>query len=1099
MTAKNPNIIILMAFVLAGFNSHAQYDYSCEASRYSIRFDGTSSCVIAQYPFLSNFSLTGALWLRMPNTQLGKPMGLIYRNTDFCFFGLVLTAAGELKFEAKVDAAPRQGAYSDTYSGLPSTFDSVVTSGLALDANRFYHVAFTYDEHSKQCSIWVNGVVRASKILLGQIRSTYIFASLPVYSFGAVKGFYGYTYSDYFTGYIDNVVIANDVLTKPELDLVAKNEMTAAFCTEHSIATWTFEEGTGVTSANTSLMQSTSTVDDNAYINACPWVKFICSPFPVKLINPYPEMIDDNGSIRADLSAINLDRTVIGAATDGISKILVVAKTAPNKKVQFLVQGAGNGSLSSLDLITEKQSAVNTISNNDGYSAAIFNAPDGYGSNFPAGGRDVPVFVYCFDNASDPNAFTSSGKNIRLVTPPVVLVHGMWSKPDAWNNISNVLSKNFKIGKADYSEYGASSFSPNDVNSLPGRNAVREQVLLQKKDYNEIGIVTCQVDVVAHSLGGLMTRSLSQEPTFNSRENYFKGSIHRLITLGTPHKGSPLGPELLKNRTTLVYKKPNSGSVESIPFQPITLEEFLKSRGKPIGQVHEDFMANSEALKHLNTTKNIDVHAIVGDWKGDNLVLSNDVNYIAYNKLFKFALGKTHDEIFGMSEFTDCIVAEGSQLGGLDKNSTYVSKFSGTVHSKLVPTHLSSDETDNPAIIYQIGNLLTTSDKTKFSNAFPKPVAAGKPIQSKFTRISKPAGISSDDTSYVYFPRAMRNQIINLNGGDSVKIKLSIAIHGNLLIKGGFFMMKDGDFVELPKPATNQVDFLIPPDLISGTYEISVLVRDTIDRLFMDTVRFKVENIISIDSLSVYPKIITLDSNVRSTRILINGYYKTNNTRVSLNLTESKDVSYIIQDTSIISVDSTGEIVAKKPGLSTIQVKYKNLVQEILVTVTDNFALATRSPAFITFPQPPDVSIYSDPATLQAASSNYIDIRYTVLGGPVTLSESTLFLRDTGLVSVKASLPGDAYFDSAAPVIRSFRITNSPVYVFAGTGDWSNTSNWKNNLIPPSPLPAGSEIIINPVTNGECVLNINQIISKGARLTIKRGISFTIENNLTIQ
>jgi hypothetical protein len=70
---------------------------------------------------------------------------------------------------------------------------------------------------------------------------------------------------------------------------------------------------------------------------------------------------------------------------------------------------------------------------------------------------------------------------------------------------------------------------------------------------------------------------------------------------------------------------------------------------------------------------------------------------------------------------------------------------------------------------------------------------------------------------------------------------------------------------------------------------------------------------------------------------------------------------------------------------------------------------------------------------------------------------------------------------------------------FTGNGNWSNTANWSNNTLPPSILPAGSEIIINPSTGGECILDIPQTISTGSKLTILPGKKLSIAGNLLIQ
>lgn len=72
-------------------------------------------------------------------------------------------------------------------------------------------------------------------------------------------------------------------------------------------------------------------------------------------------------------------------------------------------------------------------------------------------------------------------------------------------------------------------------------------------------------------------------------------------------------------------------------------------------------------------------------------------------------------------------------------------------------------------------------------------------------------------------------------------------------------------------------------------------------------------------------------------------------------------------------------------------------------------------------------------------------------------------------------------------------------FTFTGNGDWSNAVNWNNNLIPPSTLPHGSQIIINPAGTGECVLDVLQRISSSAAITVQTGKKFRIMGNLVIQ
>ncbi|MFT3678699.1 MAG: M12 family metallo-peptidase [Ferruginibacter sp.] len=79
-------------------------------------------------------------------------------------------------------------------------------------------------------------------------------------------------------------------------------------------------------------------------------------------------------------------------------------------------------------------------------------------------------------------------------------------------------------------------------------------------------------------------------------------------------------------------------------------------------------------------------------------------------------------------------------------------------------------------------------------------------------------------------------------------------------------------------------------------------------------------------------------------------------------------------------------------------------------------------------------------------------------------------------------------------------VTSNPisaVYTFTGNGNWNVASNWVNNSIPPATLPSGSEIIINHAAGGQCLLNVTQTISAGAKLTVQTGKNLVVPGVLS--
>jgi hypothetical protein len=75
----------------------------------------------------------------------------------------------------------------------------------------------------------------------------------------------------------------------------------------------------------------------------------------------------------------------------------------------------------------------------------------------------------------------------------------------------------------------------------------------------------------------------------------------------------------------------------------------------------------------------------------------------------------------------------------------------------------------------------------------------------------------------------------------------------------------------------------------------------------------------------------------------------------------------------------------------------------------------------------------------------------------------------------------------------------SGIFEFTGSGNFSTSGNWLNSNKPGYNLPAGSEILINPISGGECILDVPLTIMLGAKLTIAPNKNLRIIGNLDIK
>ena len=135
-------------------------------------------------------------------------------------------------------------------------------------------------------------------------------------------------------------------------------------------------------------------------------------------------------------------------------------------------------------------------------------------------------------------------KNLKVAPKPVVLVHGLWSNAKAWEPWQNILTtshsydwKAFPVGEKPEKgimNTGGSFLSTDPTNSIfENSQQLGKYIRYAQEDRN-----AWHVDVVAHSMGGLITRHYIHQfmPT-DSPDG--RPQISHLVMLGTPNMGSP--------------------------------------------------------------------------------------------------------------------------------------------------------------------------------------------------------------------------------------------------------------------------------------------------------------------------------------------------------------------------------------------------------------------------------------------------------------------------------------------------------------------------------------------------------------------------------
>ena len=133
---------------------------------------------------------------------------------------------------------------------------------------------------------------------------------------------------------------------------------------------------------------------------------------------------------------------------------------------------------------------------------------------------------------------------------PVVLVHGLWSNVLAWFDEHDSSKGLASALAADGHRYGFISYDgdlgPSDTVNASKRNIYERVNNLCSSMTHAHNVACTRVDMIGHSMGGLFIRELIRQKIHNDKSlatfslSFGQGVIRRVITMGTPHFGSPL-------------------------------------------------------------------------------------------------------------------------------------------------------------------------------------------------------------------------------------------------------------------------------------------------------------------------------------------------------------------------------------------------------------------------------------------------------------------------------------------------------------------------------------------------------------------------------
>jgi hypothetical protein len=438
-------------------------------------------------------------------------------------------------------------------------------------------------------------------------------------------------------------------------------------------------------------------------------VKF--TPGPAALVDPVPTLITKAG-ITTDATLLSSYGTIVkNVAADGVTQVVVrIQATSVGEQMSLVLYNSSNtpstyapfdGSLSAIGGPPGASSVtVTAISTPNGPMAfAVYTAPDDFARlalDDTAMLRSGFIAIQSLQNAAfHPVA------NLNIVRPPVFLIHGLWDSAAGWVDFTGITAdiySRFYTGIAEWGTpmYVSGSADPVKESSI-GIVYSAPKVLKELNDFvsqfkNSTSTASVQVDVIAHSMGGLMTKGLRGVTTFTSPSNYGKGPIHKVITIGTPHLGSPLAIELLTGQNGCIDRKLDAAGLNV--FGVVTPRGYthqttgavydLQGNGLGVNSTLSPFL-----LSTVTTNLPLPMALVAGEYTDANLVglysfqssvLADLANAVCPNNTITLALAAHNWPLVMGTPYSDGIVPLTSELDNQAATSPSM-VIQGIVHS----------------------------------------------------------------------------------------------------------------------------------------------------------------------------------------------------------------------------------------------------------------------------------------------------------------------------------------------------------------------------------------------------------------------------------
>ncbi len=488
---------------------------------------------------------------------------------------------------------------------------------------------------------------------------------------------------------------------------------------------------------------------------------------------------------------------------------------------------------------------------------------------------------------------------IRIYPAPIILVHGLWSSSDVFEDMEqaikgDLLLPSSLILSADYEATNDASFYENkDV--VPDNITT---VLMSARSHN---YSAGKVDIVCHSMGGNLSRLYLQSNAYKQ-----KNDIHKLITVNTPHSGSQMANILLNQSSA-------TSAVARVVAEPAIKLFNLSTHSSIYNGGVEDLRVDSYAMDYLNYTKLnnsiVPSHSIItkNQVSNDNLF---DLIFAAAGALNWMTPTSFSNYLFSQNS-NDMVVTASSQSGGLSyPNSTTIQNQSHNGSPK------------NSSVKNEVIDALTTNSKD-----------ASYFCQDGFAPISQDTHYKSvEDTSSlqlipgsisINFPA--QNQ--SFNPGDIIPVNINSSNGISKIILESINLASNSGVLDTAM-SNGIINYSVPSNAF-GSLEFITFGFDSNNMVDYDTVKININQPAAIDSISVYRDTIYVQEN-KTASVSVTAFF---NNDYNYNVSNLPAVQYQIADANLAMYDGYNLIKGLKVGTTLLTVSYLGKTKIIPVVI----------------------------------------------------------------------------------------------------------------------------------------------------------------------